>query len=510
VRVGSVRRLAVAAVVPALVLSGLAGAVRAQPAPGDPDDPPPPYQINLYGPSPFDNVVLLWDEELLQAIRANPAGTGPTVTARALGVVHTAMYDAWAAYDTRANGTRYGGSLRRPPAEHTLANKNKAISFAAFTTLVDLFPKRKADFTKQMEELGYSPIGIDNSTPATIGIIVAKAIIDYRHNDGANQLGDYADTTGYKPVNTWDKVNDRWRWQPLCVPTPPPGATTCEGTVQRAYTPHWRKVIPFVLTFSPLRYDVPGPPTDPGGGFSADDIEQEVKETADLDDVAKIKAEYWADGPRSEFPPGHWAVFAQAFSRKRHHSVDDDAKLFFALGNALMDASIASWDVKYRWDFVRPITGIREHFRGKPIPSWLGPYQGFGVVPGERWLPYQPLNVVTPAFPEYTSGHSAFSAAGATVLTKFTGSDAFGISVTVRAGTSRIEPRDGTHPGTPAKDVTLSWPTLSAAAAEAGLSRRLGGIHFQSGDEHGRAVGARVGADAWARALAFITGATAG
>jgi hypothetical protein len=89
-----------------------------------------------------------------------------------------------------------------------------------------------------MEELGYSPIGIDNSTPATIGIIVAKAIIDYRHNDGANQLGDYADTTGYEPVNTWDRVNDRWRWQPLCVPTPPPGATTCEGTVQKAYTPH--------------------------------------------------------------------------------------------------------------------------------------------------------------------------------------------------------------------------------------------------------------------------------
>jgi PAP2 superfamily len=175
-----------------------------------------------------------------------------------------------------------------------------------------------------------------------------------------------------------------------------------------------------------------------------------------------------------------------------------------------MDASIATWDVKYRWDFVRPVTAIREHFRGEPIPSWLGPYQGFGTVPGERWLPYQPLNVVTPAFPEYTSGHSAFSAAGATVLTKFTGSDDFGVSVTVKAGTSRIEPRDGVHPGTPAKDVTLAWPTFGVAAAEAGLSRRLGGIHFQSGDSHGRALGARLGADAWARALAFISGATAG
>jgi hypothetical protein len=509
VRVRVKRGLAVAAVVvPGLVLA-FGGTGLAQPGPGDPDDPPPPYQINLYGPSPFDNVVLLWNEELLQAVRANPSGTGPTVTARALGVVHTAMYDAWAAYDPRANGTRYGGSLRRPAAERTVANKSKAISFAAYATLVDLFPKRKSDFAKQMEELGYNPIGIDNSIPAMIGTITAKAVIDFRHNDGANQLGDYADTTGYQPRNTWDRVNDRWAWQPLCVPTPPPGATTCAGTVQKALTPQWRKVIPFVLTW-PVQFDVPGPPTDPGGGFSADDVEQEMKETADLDDASKIKAEYWADGPRSEFPPGHWAVFAQATSRKRGHSVDDDAKLFFALGNALMDASIATWDLKYRYDYVRPITAIREHYRGKLIPSWLGPYQGYGMVPGERWLPYQPLNVVTPPFPEYTSGHSAFSAAGATVLAKFTGSGAFGVSVTVRAGTSRIEPRDGSHPGTPAKDVTLSWPTFNDAADEAGWSRRYGGIHFQSGDQHGRGVGARLGADAWARALAFITGATAG
>jgi hypothetical protein len=76
------------------------------------------------------------------------------------------------------------------------------------------------------------------------------------------------------------------------------------------------------------------------------------------------------------------------------------------------------------------------------------------MVPGERWLPYQALNVVPPPFPRYTSSHSTFSAAGAPVLAKFTGSGAFG--VTVRAGSSRIEPRNPFHPGTPAKDVTLS------------------------------------------------------
>jgi membrane-associated phospholipid phosphatase len=497
VRGRSKRRPAlVAVIVSALVLSTFGATAGAQSPPSDPNDPPPQYQINLYGPSPFDNVVLKWDEELLQAVRANPAGTGPTVTARALGVVHTAMFDAWAAYDARAIGTRYGGDLRRPPVERTLANKNKAISFAAYTTLVDLFPKRESDFAKQMAELGYPTDGSDTSTPAVIGTITAKAVIDFRHNDGANQLGDYADTTGYTPVNTPDKVVDRWRWQPLRVPLG-------TGTPQKALTPQWSGVIPFAT--GPPFEDVPGPPTLPNGEWSPEDIEQEAKESAYLDDSSKIMAEYWADGPRSEFPPGHWAVFAQAASRKRHHSVDDDAKLFFALGNALLDASIAAWVFKYKYDYVRPITAIREHYRGTTVVSWLGPYKGYGAVPGERWLPYQELRVVTPSFPEYISGHSTFSAAGATILSKFTGSDLFGTSVTVRAGTSRIEPRTASHPGTPAKDITLYWPSYSAAADEAGWSRRYGGIHFQSGDEHARKLGQTIGQGAWARASYYIS-----
>jgi hypothetical protein len=112
--------------------------------------------------------------------------------------------------------------------------------------------------------------------------------------------------------------------------------------------------------------------------------------------------------------------------------------------------------------------------------------------------------VVTPPFPEYVSGHSTFSAAGARVLATFTGSDAFGASVTVRAGASRIEPRTPTHPGTPARDVTLSWPTLSAAADEAGWSRRYGGIHFEGGDLHGRSLGNAIGGDAWIKAQSYI------
>jgi hypothetical protein len=181
------------------------------PAPDDRGDPPPLFTFDQYPPSANDNVVLQWDEELLQAVRALPPG--PTVTARAIGVLHTAIFDAWAAYDPKATGTRLGRTLRRPPREHTLANKNKAISFAAYKTLVDLFPARQFDFAEQMAFLGYAVNGSDTSTPATVGTTAAQAVIDYRHADGSNQLNGYADTCDpacYAPVegNTGDSVAD--------------------------------------------------------------------------------------------------------------------------------------------------------------------------------------------------------------------------------------------------------------------------------------------------------------
>jgi hypothetical protein len=492
------RRLAtVTVVVTALVLSTL-GTARA--GKNDPDNPPPLFQVVDFGPRETDNAILKWNEELLQAVRALPPG--PTVVARAIAVVHTATYDAWAAYDPRAKGTRYGSQLRQPAAEHTPENKQKAISFAAYTALVDLFPSRRADFAAQMEELGYLADGSDASTPAAVGTQAAQAVLDFRHGDGSNQLGGYTDTTGYTPVNTGDTVTDRWRWQPLRVPLG-------TGPEQRAATPQWKSVTSFALT-SPFQYKVPGPPRKKDGSYDTSDIDQALKDTANLDDARKVKAEYWADGPRSEFPPGHWAIFAQVVSRKRGHSLDTDAKLFFALGSALMDASIAAWAAKYQYDFVRPITAIREYKRGKDVTSWLGPYKGFGKVKGEQWVPYQAPNVVTPPFPEYVSGHSTFSAAGAQILANFTGSDAFGAGVVVKAGTSLFEPRTTTQTGTPAGDVTMSWPTFTAAADEAGWSRRYGGIHFASGDENGRTLGRSVGWNAWGRAQLYILGLTSG
>jgi hypothetical protein len=510
-------------------------------------------------PCDGDNKILRWDEQLLSAIRAYPAPTGPTITARALGVLHTATYDAWAAYDPTAKVTRPDGP-RQQTSGNTLANKEAAISYAAARVLNDLFPVPSACASPPNPPTPFCPIPPSTNppspgyktpdtlltslgypvnttpalptdsaaTPAGVGNLAAKAVLDFRHGDGSNQLSGYADTT-YTPANQWNQVNDRWRWQPLCVLTPagvaagqPPvrnPSLPCPDTtpptyyaLQRALTPQWGKVTPFSL--APSQYRVSGPPRNANGTCcSTTDIVTAVNDTSNLSDSSKSRAEYWADGPKSEFPPGHTAVFAQALSRKKGHSLDTDVKLFFLVGNAMMDASIAAWYQKFlgtwlgttsKYDFVRPITAIREYYKAQGITTipnaWRGPNQGFGDVPTEQWLPYQALNVVTPAFPEYVSGHSTFTAAGATMLSTFNGSDTFGGSVTITAHSSKYESN------TPATDVTLTWPTFSDASNDAGMSRRWGGIHFQTGDFHGRGLGRQVALKVWGTGQNYIQG----
>ena len=294
------------------------------------------------GAAAGDSVVLRWNEETLAAITA--ARRGPTINARALAVVHTAIYDAWAAYDAVAVGSaaRVSG-LRQPEAERTQANKEKAVSVAAYLAFVDLFPSRRSNADALMTSIGYATDGSDTSPAATVGTAAAQAVLDFRHADGSNQLGDYADTTGYAPVNTWDRIIDADRWQPLCVPTPPPGATTCTGTVQKFLTPHWRNVTPFALT-SASQFRSSGPAIaltadgKPNGKYQ-EEVDKITQHSKQLDDTRKVMAEYWADGPGSVTPPGHWNHFAQYVSRRDRNTLDKDVRLYFALNNALLDAS---------------------------------------------------------------------------------------------------------------------------------------------------------------------------
>jgi PAP2 superfamily len=491
------------------------------------------WPIDTYGtPRTTDNAILKWDEQLLSVIRAYPPQTGPTITSRALGVLHTATYDAWAAYDPTAKVTRPDGPAQQQASRNTLANKTEAISYAAYRTLMDLFPPGTFPASGAyktpdvlLTSQGYNPANTTPAsptdtaaTPAGVGNLAAQAVLNYRHNDGSNQLAGYADTTGYTPVNQWNHINDRWRWAPLCVLTATGAAagdpivrdpnSTCPDTappnnhyaLQKPLTPQWGKVLTF-STQAPSLYRVNGPPKNADGSYSTADIATALADTSDLTDVEKAKAEYWADGPKSEFPPGHTALFAQAVSRKNTNSLDTDVKMFFMVGNAMQDAGIVSWYMKYKYDFVRPITAIREQYKGSMINSWKGPNKGYGLVPAEQWIPYQAPTVVTPGFPEYVSGHSTFTSAGAQILANFNG-DTFGASVTIGPGSSKYES------STPAQTVTLTWPTFTEAATEAGMSRRWGGIHFQTGDFHGRALGKQVAGFVYSQAQSYIRGYT--
>ena len=437
-----------------------------------------------------DTIVVTWNEATLQAIR--DTHPGPPIVARMLAITHTCIYDAWAAYDSVAVGTRVGGTLRQSMDQRTPDNKKKAMSFAAYRALVDLFPTEIAKFNTVMAQLGYALA--DTSTPARVGNDACQAVLDYRHNDGSNQLGGYSDYTGYLPVNTPDQINDPNRWQPLRI-----------GTVtQQFIAPHWTNVLPFALT-GPDQFA----PKEPN--FWPRDAAQYLKQakqvldySANLTDRQKVIAEYWADGPSSELPPGHWTQFAEFVSARDHHSLDEDAKMFFAMTNAVFDASISSWHFKRFYDYIRPVSAIHFLFAEQDVLAWAGPGLGTQLIKGKNWRPYQAATVVTPPFAEYVSGHSIFSGSAARVLKLFTGSDRFGHSVTIRAGQSNVE--GGL---VPASDVTLRWRTFSDAADEAGISRRYGGIHFIDGDIQARKMGRKIGKQAWRKALTYFHG-TAG
>jgi len=433
-----------------------------------------------------ESVVLLWNGALLDTVRI--VRFAPTFTARALAIVHTCMYDAWSAYDADAMGTVLGDSLRRPLQERTAAAKEIAVSYAAFTALTDLFPSRQPKFEEIMRAIGLDPAGAttDPTAAAGVGYLACEALLAWRRHDGANQLGDinggapYSDYTGYEPVNSPESLIDPNRWQPLMTPA---------GTAQVFLAPHWRHVVPFALTRAD-QFRPPRPPQYPDSRY-VEQAEAIRRFSAGLDDRMKVIAEYWADGPGTDTPPGHWCRIAQFVARRDRHDIDADVKVFFVLANALLDTSIAVWDCKRAYDYVRPVSALRFLHAGQMVEAWGGPGRGAELIPAERFQSYIP----TPPFAEYTSGHSAFSAAGATVLRLFTGSPYFGGHDTFRAGTSSIEPGI-----TPEKDVTLSWPTFDKAADEAGISRRYGGIHFRRSDLESREIGHKIGLLVWQRA----------
>ena len=301
-----------------------------------------------------DSVALRWNQALLQGVRESTLG--PPAVARALAVAHTCMFDAWAAYNRRATGTQLGASLRRPAKERTLSNREEAVSFAAYRAAVDLLPGSTSNvFNPLMESLGYDPSNetTDVTQAAGIGNIACRAVLDFRHRDGANQLGDqpggqntpYSDYTSYAPANEPmdltaevdpSTIHDPSRWQPLTYVN-----ATGQKVTPKFLVPHWNRVTPFALR-SPAQLRDPVGPARVG----SDEFEEQAAEvlalSANLTDRHKMISEYWSDGPSSETPPGHWNVLAGFVSERDAHGLNADVKLFFALNNALLDAAICA------------------------------------------------------------------------------------------------------------------------------------------------------------------------
>ncbi|SHJ56669.1 Repeat domain-containing protein [Reichenbachiella agariperforans] len=283
-------------------------------------------------------------------------------------------------------------------------------------------------------------------------------------------------------------------------------------------------------------------------------------------DYARVLAEFWADGPDSETPPGHWFTILNYvhdhpdFERKFKgqdgviNPLEWDVKAYFTLGGAMHDAAIASWGVKGWYDFIRPISAIRymadqgqctdpslDNYHSDGIPliegyievvkvgdplaghenqhvgkiklfAWKGhdyiddPEKDEARVDwilAENWWPYQRPSFVTPPFAGYVSGHSTYSRAAAEVLTRLTGSDYF------PGGMGEFTAKKNkflVFEEGPSQDVVLQWATYRDASDQCSLSRIWGGIHPPADDLSGRMMGGRIGRDAFALAEKYFNG----
>lgn len=510
-------------------------------------------------------VSVVWDRVVQQAVIDGDMPIGPTLASRAYAMVHTAIYDAWSSYDPKAVRVSHDIEGDNVETRGKEADMEKAMSFAALTVLRALFPEQEALYEATMTGRYGFAMHDDGSLAARIGIDAAEDLLALRAEDGWDAVSNYA------PVNPSPaEVYDIARWTPDNVPVDPED----DSPEQKFLTPQWGGVESFALLKdnagnTDFSATLPPPPkgffaagyedsilnfadktitlgaatTIGDQGYAAGDIiavgkdligkvinpgfiaqaEHVVNISAHLTDEQKIIAEFWEDGGKTAFPPGTFMSFAHFVSARDGHGLAEDAKLFLAMGNAVMDAGIATWHSKVEYDYARPIRVIRDLGELGLIGEWgidemtgeegyvvqafggVDPVTGMGVgtrtILAENFVTFQrPGADASPPFAEYTSGHSAFSAAGAEVLRLFTGSDDFGGRVTFDPDSIQFE-RNIPH-----ETVTLAWDTFSAAADEAGISRLYGGIHFEDGDMNGRALGRTVGADAFAMAQTFIDG----
>ncbi|WP_085296891.1 vanadium-dependent haloperoxidase [Cognaticolwellia mytili] len=281
-------------------------------------------------------------------------------------------------------------------------------------------------------------------------------------------------------------------------------------------------------------------------------------------DYGRVLAEFWADGPDSETPPGHWFVILNSVSdhpqlEKRWQgegetlgNLEWDVKSYFAMGGTMHDAAISAWSIKGRYDYIRPVSAIRamadlgqssdlllpsyhkngitlvdnyielvkqgdalagangENIDKIKLYSWKGPsyidnpeveQAGVGWILAENWWPYQRPSFVTPPFAGYVSGHSTYSRAAAELMTRMTGDAYF------PGGMSEFKVTANeflVFEQGPSVDMTLQWATYRDASDQCSLSRIWGGIHPPVDDIPGRLIGEKIGKNSFEFIQGFI------
>ena len=382
----------------------------------------------------YGDVVTDWNEHLLDAVRTEKSA--PPKAARAMAMVHIAVYDA-------VNGIE---QTHEPyyvdPAAPAGASPEAAAVAAAHKVLITLFPAQQADFDAARDvSLAATTDGTAKTDGIAWGETVADAIIALRANDHSGDTVDY--TPGTNPGD----------WQP----TPPAFAA--------AALPQWPTVTPFAMT-SGDQFRSDGPPALDSAEYT--DAFNDVKDIGRADSATRTAdeteiAKFWINGPGTFTPPGHWNSIAQIIAVREGNTLAENARLFALLNIAAADAAIASWDNKYTYNNWRPVTAI-------PAADTDG-NDATQADPG--WLPLIP----TPAFPDYTSGHSTFSGAASKVLELYYGSNGIAFDTG----------------GDSLPDVTRSYTSFSQAADESGRSRVYGGIHWEFSNQDGLHSGRDLG-----------------
>ena len=283
-------------------------------------------------------------------------------------------------------------------------------------------------------------------------------------------------------------------------------------------------------------------------------------------DYTRVLAEFWADGPDSETPPGHWFTILNYVNdhpqfEKRFEGegaildpLEWDVKAYFIMGGGMHDSAISAWSVKGWYDYIRPISALRfmaekgqstdntldnynvggiqlregyievveendplagfanQHVGKIKLYTWRGhdfigntetDQAGVGWILAEDWYPYQRPTFVTPPFAGYVSGHSTYSRAGAELMTMITGDEFFPGGI--GEFTAKANEFLVFEEG-PSVDVVLQWATYRDASDQTSLSRIWGGIHPPADDIPGRFIGQVVAEDTFDFAVPYFNG----